>query len=911
MRDTSNQTTSVTRYRVSLQLAGALASGDLGPEGVTTAHVDATTMNVGNLVAANAVSLTPGGAGGGETLTGVRFSASAYSGPLVEKRVADSARWGVGARGDATEVYAGVGGRVALGHALNDATVAEGLSVVRPVGAATANVGINAPSPVAALDVVGNVRCTAIQHRNWVSFPDQRFMIDPFRYTMQDRFSTLAGSELGTVVVTFSGARDALPETQFTNMFHARWIGQGWNAGNTYTIDGAGTPQSASSRVVKYFAYGSYVTDAFLTSGSGFAAATTAVRGPHVTFTFPYMLSLRYVQVAQGSFFDSTRVDKRDAPHEILAVGTDDAVVSNGTVWREIDTMTRALVPTQIARTTTAGALPLLWHYTVSKTQGLTAAYRTVRLIMYSFDDRNFVAGGHPYNNGGTATNTVACTVQISRMNLAGVRVPYTQVATPPSIPDVQAGAISAEVAASYEYRNPLSYQSFFEVNATPVSTSLLAMDISGNYRNIAWAARVGTTPYPTHLTSQPSVQYSANIVSRSSLTVVDVTSGNGYSVETLFRVTADPVVLPNGTDHPTPVLFSYTGLSPQLTLAANAEPLGDGVVVSLSPSRQLVATFHAEWPPAFVNNYSGWTKDANDRVTSDIDGVQYRKYKNTLSGASYGNGQYAAWSNTVLGYTDAAAVGTSEWPASGAVDKLAGSDRNRWATAGQTYTNTSDASTPPRLVLQLPVSIVLSGYSLLSGFASAQAPSKWEVHGSNNGSDWTLLDSRSNVTWGPIGQQTRVYFPQTVGGAFSYFRLTVYRSDSAMVQYIVVAEWRLYSLETSTFTLQGIPLGDAGTPTSGWHHAVFVSPSAASGRSPAWYVNGSSVSAFASAAPGGRTPAVYSFARHFSHIPGALCPRNGNFALGRFFTEALTSQQVTALYAAARRDGNPYALPG
>jgi hypothetical protein len=55
----------------------------------------------------------------------------------------------------------------------------------------------------------------------------------------------------------------------------------------------------------------------------------------------------------------------------------------------------------------------------------------------------------------------------------------------------------------------------------------------------------------------------------------------------------------------------------------------------------------------------------------------------------------------------------------------------------------------------------------------------------------------------------------------------------------------------------------------------------------------------------------VYSFARHFSHIPGALCPRNGNFALGRFFTEALTSQQVTALYAAARRDGNPYALPG
>ena len=178
MRGVSNQTSAPTSSVIEITDIGPLTIGSttITETAVTATAVTATTVTATAVTASanvNAATLTTTGnvwiadrafvtSASTAGNSGVQFLASAYEGPLVEKRLAVADRWGLGVRGGNTRVYAGTASaasRVGLGYMLGETAFLEGLTVSRDgTSTATANVGINNTAPIAALHVTGNVR---------------------------------------------------------------------------------------------------------------------------------------------------------------------------------------------------------------------------------------------------------------------------------------------------------------------------------------------------------------------------------------------------------------------------------------------------------------------------------------------------------------------------------------------------------------------------------------------------------------------------------------------------------------------------------------------------------------------------------------------------------------------------------
>jgi len=203
-----------------------------------------------------------------------------------------------------------------------------------------------------------------------------------------------------------------------------------------------------------------------------------------------------------------------------------------------------------------------------------------------------------------------------------------------------------------------------------------------------------------------------------------------------------------------------------------------------------------AEYPPTNIGTGSAWTKDLNDTFVG-IDGT-YAKYKYTVTGSGYGNGQYIAWANSIWDYVNGTTYGGDEWPPSGAFDKreTSSGSKSGWHvnSASATYSSTTDKTNPAILYLQLPQSIALKRYSLTSRTdpIPSQMPSKWDLQGSSNNSTWVTVDSRSGIT-GWSNPETREYTcsPATAT-AYLYFRIVVYRNNGNIN--LSFAELRLYA---------------------------------------------------------------------------------------------------------------------
>lgn len=100
-------------------------------------------------------------------------------------------------------------------------------------------------------------------------------------------------------------------------------------------------------------------------------------------------------------------------------------------------------------------------------------------------------------------------------------------------------------------------------------------------------------------------------------------------------------------------------------------------------------------------------------------------------------------------------------------------------------------------ITIQLPSNIILTSYDYTTNFEyDVRAGNTWVVGGSTNGTDWTLLDSRFNVSWNAQGE-TKTFTVLNNSTAFSYYRMLVsvvgnpsatnYRSDFG------IAEWKLF----------------------------------------------------------------------------------------------------------------------
>lgn len=88
----------------------------------------------------------------------------------------------------------------------------------------------------------------------------------------------------------------------------------------------------------------------------------------------------------------------------------------------------------------------------------------------------------------------------------------------------------------------------------------------------------------------------------------------------------------------------------------------------------------------------------------------------------------------------------------------------------------------------------ILSGYSVRSAYgAPERAPASWQLLGSNDGTSWVVLDSRTNQTFATGGTRL-VYSLATIPPSYTYFRLNITRvANPSTANSVQFSEWELF----------------------------------------------------------------------------------------------------------------------
>ena len=172
-------------------------------------------------------------------------------------------------------------------------------------------------------------------------------------------------------------------------------------------------------------------------------------------------------------------------------------------------------------------------------------------------------------------------------------------------------------------------------------------------------------------------------------------------------------------------------------------------------------------------------------------------------------------------GYTASAStqLGTTQFAPYMAFDKrnIANDNTTDWATSGQVYNTGTVPSTYSAgafsttvsgtayageyLQLQLPTGITLTSYTWETGRGIGideypQSPSSWVLAGSNDGTKWTFVDSRTGVTNWSASVLSQTYTVTPTVGAFTYYRFiirAIQGSTQAFGRYASCGEWRLF----------------------------------------------------------------------------------------------------------------------
>ena len=103
-------------------------------------------------------------------------------------------------------------------------------------------------------------------------------------------------------------------------------------------------------------------------------------------------------------------------------------------------------------------------------------------------------------------------------------------------------------------------------------------------------------------------------------------------------------------------------------------------------------------------------------------------------------------------------------------------------------------------MTIQFPYRFVLTSYTttVRFGYDAVRAPSTWKVGGSNDGTTWTLLDTRTNIT---TGVNT---FSVSTTTQYSYYVIVVSKI-TGLDGYLNFAEWTLYGTKTIDVTIPSI----------------------------------------------------------------------------------------------------------
>lgn len=179
-----------------------------------------------------------------------------------------------------------------------------------------------------------------------------------------------------------------------------------------------------------------------------------------------------------------------------------------------------------------------------------------------------------------------------------------------------------------------------------------------------------------------------------------------------------------------------------------------------------------------------------------------------TLSGQTYGNGNYVATCSSIFG---------TGYEAYKAFDKTTDMWHNQFSPYSATtglYTGTTYSTTVGGTLvygewvdLLLPTPLILTSYSIQARGDQyyTETPAKWLIVGSNNGgSTWTIVDSRSSVASGQGLTQTFKVGP--IQSYYNEYRIVIQgTSIPAGGGYTSMAEWILYGVEPLLYQL-GLP---------------------------------------------------------------------------------------------------------
>ena len=93
-------------------------------------------------------------------------------------------------------------------------------------------------------------------------------------------------------------------------------------------------------------------------------------------------------------------------------------------------------------------------------------------------------------------------------------------------------------------------------------------------------------------------------------------------------------------------------------------------------------------------------------------------------------------------------------------------------------------------LKLQLSLGIYLTSYSIQSRSDVIIAPKSWIIYGSNDGTTWSSVDSRSGITFA-LGE-TKIFTTTTSSVAYSYFAVVITATNGTFGS-TCISEWTLY----------------------------------------------------------------------------------------------------------------------
>jgi hypothetical protein len=169
--------------------------------------------------------------------------------------------------------------------------------------------------------------------------------------------------------------------------------------------------------------------------------------------------------------------------------------------------------------------------------------------------------------------------------------------------------------------------------------------------------------------------------------------------------------------------------------------------------------------------------RDENGRVITRNypDAAQTRTYINALKGTKTDFGSYQSLGNILIAYNSVVIPeiirieGDCDNPGGGEKFPMLfdGSPNTKW------YADTGFKGFPCYIAWEYETPFPVSAYTLISGNDTpARDPKAWNLYGSTNGSDYSLIDSRTDVTFSGRNQSLSFTLPQNV--TFKYFKLEI-----------------------------------------------------------------------------------------------------------------------------------------